>query len=277
VQIKYVKSPLLQHDHVCQSCGVTSATTYVHPCAPVFVVPLGGDSGHKYPGQDHPICARCYEVWTQKYNVQRPFENDPDIEKVVRGWLKDIGMSVDEVEAQLKLIPRALLTSIPELSLKCLMAGIFLKVPGFSLCSRPGLGKTQAIAAFVREGLLQNAVNSFPFRPLPKELTTITWMNVPLTVSRWRLWGISPQVAEDIHRAQNAKLLILDDLGREVDKAGVGKDVATGHIDAIITHRDREGRPTIWTSNLDEDELLERYETPLYRRLTRLNPMKWVK
>ena len=269
--IPYVKSPLLEHDLVCQVCGVTSENRYVHAIRPDFFRTDNLD-----PGQNQAICGSCCEAWVQEHKVDRQFTNVADIDELVQGWLKGIGMGVDEAQASLERIPQEVLEAIPKKSLRCLMAGVFAKAPGFGLCSRPGLGKSQAVAAVIRAGVIQNATNVAPFKRLPTKLSAIGWMNVFLAVSRWRRDGIDPQVAIDVRQAQEVKLLILDDLGREVRRSAVGEDVATGHLDAIITHRDREGLPTIWTSNLSEDELLERYETPLFRRLIRLNPPSWI-
>lgn len=269
--VPYVRSPLLEHDLICQTCGQTSKTRYVHPFRPEFFRTTDVN-----PGQDQPICGPCYDAWIEEHQASRQFSNDPDIDHVVVGWLKGIGMGADETQAALEKIPQEVLSAIPRRSLQCLMAGVFAKAPGFGLCSRPGLGKSQAVAAILRAGVTQNATNVAPFKRLPTKMKAIAWMNVFLTVNRWRRDGIDPQVAIDIRQAQEAKLLILDDLGREVRRSTIGEDVATGHLDAIITHRDREGLPTIWTSNLSEDELVERYETPFFRRLTRLNPPAWI-
>ena len=269
----YVKSPFLDHDLECQVCHETSETRYVHPR------PEGAirkSPNEPYPGHDKPICVPCMELWAEKNHAYRPFENDVDIDNLVLGWLKGLGLGADEIKAQVDLVPQEIIDAIPRLSLKSLMAGLFGKTPGFGLCSRPGLGKSQAIAALIKSGLTQFATNAAPFRKLPAQINTIAWMNVPLTVSRWRLDGISPQVGLDVRQAQQAKLLVLDDLGREVRRSSVGEDVATGHLDAIITYRDREGAPTIWTSNCEEAELNERYATPIARRLFRLNAPAWV-
>lgn len=273
--MEYYPSPFLKSAYVCQLCGITSASRMVLPCPPQALL-------HREPppGSDQPICGPCYAEWRKENGIYLPppMAPDPatDIEALVSKWLRGIGLGADEINAKVDLIPGSVLDAIPNLTLKCLFAGLLRKVQGFGLCSRPGYGKSQAIAALVRAALTQSAQNNIYFTRLPTEATKVVWMNVFLTIQRWRLDGINPRIPGELERARNASLLVLDDLGREINRSGVGQDVATGHLDAILTHRDRENLPTIWTSNLSEEEIIDRYGTPFYRRLTRLNPGTWI-
>lgn len=276
MQVPYVKNPFITESLVCQSCAETSETRFVNRRPSVFVGHIGRGPEPIYPGRNQPICGPCYRIWAEENKILCLFDNNPDIEALVHTWVKGIGMSSDEIAAKLERIPSRVLEAIPPISVKALMAGVVGMTPGYGLCGRANLGKSQANAALIHACLTRHVTNCAPFIQLPPVPTKLLWMNVPLTVHRWRLDGISPQVAEDVRKAQGVKLLVLDDIGRETRRTATGEDVATGHLDAIITQRDREGLPTIWTSNCDEEELYARYTTPIARRLFRLNPPIWI-
>lgn len=67
------------------------------------------------------------------------------------------------------------------------------------------------------------------------------------------------------------KLLILDDIGRERSK-DLESDRVTAVLDGVVSARDRAGLPTLWTSNLRDDDLAVAYGESFHRRLVRANP-----
>jgi DNA replication protein DnaC len=104
----------------------------------------------------------------------------------------------------------------------------------------------------------------------------VFWLNIPTTVHRWRLDGLSDAIKWDIEKATAAEILVVDDLGRETRRREHAEDAAQGHLDAILTARERENHPVLWTTNSTEPELVDRYGEGMIRRLTRLNPMIWL-
>ncbi len=79
---------------------------------------------------------------------------------------------------------------------------------------------------------------------------------------------------------KNTKLLILDDLGRETlstKSSEYGMPYALGQLALIINHRNEHNLPIIWTSNLEEVDLIAIYGAPLYLRLVEIAPCsRWL-
>jgi DNA replication protein DnaC len=71
-----------------------------------------------------------------------------------------------------------------------------------------------------------------------------------------------------IDRIRTTPLLILDDLGAEYDHTWV-----QAKVDAIITERYNRMRSTIITSNLDRDDIRDRYQQRIYDRLRATNQL----
>lgn len=117
------------------------------------------------------------------------------------------------------------------------------------LPGRVGAGKTAAAvavgtAAVERHGLLTRLV---------KHSTYLAWLRpdgAPHGLTPWRIR----------HRHRTAQLLILDDLGAELD--GEATEFVRGETTDLLGDRLTAGRPTVVTTNLDRD----RMETVLRER-----------
>lgn len=96
---------------------------------------------------------------------------------------------------------------------------------------------------------------------------SVTLMDVP---SLWEIIAYDPDNRDDAEaRAKTSQILMLDDLGME--------SASTGWIAAIyriIDRREREGLPTILTTNRDAAYFGTAYGSPLANRLERLG--EWI-
>lgn len=81
-----------------------------------------------------------------------------------------------------------------------------------------------------------------------------------------RQWPLGKGEPEDIERAKGAGLLVLDDLGLE--------SADHGTLLSIIEARYWKALPTITTTGLGTDELIEKYGEAFYRRLLNCGPHK---
>ena len=68
-----------------------------------------------------------------------------------------------------------------------------------------------------------------------------------------------------LSKVRERDVVILDDLGMEYQSKK--SDWMKGQVDAIITHRYNELKPTIITTNLDADQIIKRYDTRFFDRL----------
>lgn len=264
MHIPYVRKPSAG-DLTCDRCGMNNRDGYVHPGAP---------RGTTHPFiSDRPVCGPCFRSKAGE-DGQRLHPVEPNIPRWADAQLAAIGLASEERESVLDKIPQAVLDAIPAQVLTSLVAGA-LPVEGIGLAGIAGVGKSSAIAALIRACIIQNATCLAPFMPLVP-VKKVRWMNWPLTCHQWRLNALDWTVERDIARASTAKLLILDDLARETRRREASEDVATGHLDAIITERDRSGLVTLWTTNATEDELFDRYGSGMVRRLLRTNPIVWL-
>ena len=74
-----------------------------------------------------------------------------------------------------------------------------------------------------------------------------------------------PQDGTFLSKVRERDVVILDDLGMEYQSKK--SDWMKGQVDAIITHRYNELKPTIITTNLDADQIIKRYDTRFFDRL----------
>ena len=230
MQIPYVKTPWAR-TITCHTCQVTNEQEYVHPYTP------GGL--HCPPYSEDPICKGCFQTLAAKehFRMHKPLT---DLPTWVDNQLKSVGLSAEERRADVGMIPKQILDAFPEPVLLALMSGNFPKKNGLGLGGVAGYGKSSALAALLRFSMMRNVETRTLFMEAPR-IKNVVWMNVPLTLHRWRLNGIDPGIVDVIDRASSVKLLILDDLSRETRRREAAEDVATGHLNTIITSRDREG------------------------------------
>lgn len=253
----------------CSLCGVSDRRRFVHPATPK-------ESWKRKIGEPYiagPTCAACFRK-TMQEEEHRLHVPEPNIHAWTKEQLKSIGLSEDECQAEVDTIPQKILDAIPDEVLRSMLAGYYPK-QGLGLAGVARCGKSSAMAALVHALVLQNATNRAPFVELTR-VKKVMWMNWPLTCHQWRLNGIHWSVEQTITRASKVKLLVIDDIARETRRRDASEDAAVGHLDAIITARDRERRVTLWTTNKSKEELMERYETAMIGRLLRLSPLTWL-
>jgi DNA replication protein DnaC len=74
-----------------------------------------------------------------------------------------------------------------------------------------------------------------------------------------------PQDGSFLAKVRDRELVILDDLGMEYQSKK--SDWMKGQVDSIITYRYNELKPTIITTNLGADQIIQRYDTRFFDRL----------
>ncbi len=251
---------------VCNICGATNDEVHIYPATP-----RGGPTPFI---SEQPVCGKCFREVAEKEG-RRLHEPVQDLNLWVDQQLSGIGLGKVERAADPKKIHPTVLKAFQVEITNALLSGHLPRTSGIGLGGMPGAGKSCALAALIRGLVYQNARNKNPFVEL-QAVSKIRWMSWTDTCHRWRLKPLDDMVARDIGRARSAKLLVLDDLGRETWRREASEDVAIGHLDAIVTHRDREDLLTLWTTNLTEEELIARYGISMVRRLLRLNPLVFL-
>lgn len=262
--------PYIKHfdekPRICHICGATNEDVPIYPATP-----RGGPAPFV---TEQPVCGGCFREVAEK-GGQKLHDPVQDLDSWVDQQLVITGLGRVERAADPKKIHPTVLKAIPVEIINALLSGHLPRTGGIGLGGLPGAGKSCGVAALIHGLIYQNARSKNPFVEL-KPVTKIRWMSWTDTCHRWRLKPLDDMVARDIERARRAQLLVLDDLGREVWRREASEDVAIGHLDAIVTHRDREGLFTLWTTNLTEEELISRYGMSMVRRLIRLNPLVFL-
>lgn len=135
---------------------------------------------------------------------------------------------------------------------------------GFGLSGLPGIGKTGALAAFVRNRALESDGK-------------IVWLSWPETVNWMRARSMGDgghaAVSDLVEDAGTADTLVLDDLGAERLRGSYVEDWAASQLDRIVDARYRKVRPTWYTTSLDGPDIVARYGPRLYSRLCGENPL----
>lgn len=119
------------------------------------------------------------------------------------------------------------------------------------LIGNTGIGKT-----FISECILQKALN----KNIYTIFTTAFKLNNDLL--KYHLANIEDK-QKIIEPYLTCELLIIDDLGTETKL----KNVTLEYLYLIISERTKNGAKTIFTTNLNKDMLLDRYENRIYSRL----------
>jgi hypothetical protein len=149
-----------------------------------------------------------------------------------------------------------------------------MPVLGFGLGGGVGSGKTMALAAILRGALTAFAEQTKPPTALPPRMRGFEWCCWP-EEAIW-LTANAPEASTRCDRLATVSLLVLDDLGRERVKGAYSDDWAVSLLDSIISRRNRECLPTLWTSNVPEADLVALYGASFVSRLTQDNPLAWV-
>jgi len=251
--------------HTCSACGANNDVAAVFPLAAVSPLPH--------------LCLACLVRIQEADQLPEGYPSLPnevltaDVDALVADALLMMGLAPDEVAAQLDRVSDAITGAVPPDVLDVLKTGAFPKT-GFGLGGVSGVGKTSGIAAILRLMLTNNFRTKGPISPhgwfTPSDVEWVCW---PTLAQRWRLNPLASteEMISVQRRMSSVRLLVLDDVGRESRK-DPESDRVVSVLDAVITTRDRQGLPTIWTTNLTEAELVTLYGASLVRRLKRLNP-----
>lgn len=237
-------------------------------------------------GEDGLICWTCWErIRAVADAEEKSVEILKNLDALVGNDLKGFGLSPREVRAAMAIVPRSIQSSMPLDVIQALAVGT-IPTRGFGLGSDTGTGKTMAIASLIKgfqrarrkafAARIVERAREFPGRAMEPS-GKVVWLNWPDTVNYLRAHAIDGGAEDLLERAENAALLVLDDLGRERIKGSYVEDWAASQLDRIVNHRYREELTTIWTTNTREAALTGLYGAALLSRLTEDAPLIWLK
>lgn len=207
------------------------------------------------------------------------------LDTLVVAHLAKMGLSARELRAIWARVSPKIKKAISRDAMTALASGA-IPAKGFGLGSDTGSGKTMAVACLMRKyatACHQNFAaqvvewtRANPGRRLGVNTDRVLWLCWPDTVTALRTHAIDGEAETILERAESARLLVLDDLGRERIKGSYLDDWAASQLDRIVNHRYREELPTIWTTNLTEPALTAIYGAALLSRLTEDAPLVWL-
>lgn len=192
-------------------------------------------------------------------------------------WCDHAGLARREATARLELVPAGVKSALgdPRLHVKSMTAG---EVPasGFGLIGTTGTGKTFALAALVQKMALERWRRLAPAHGLKVKRQFLRWVRWPEVVAEFRLRAMNDKthekVADLVDLWSTTEALVLDDLGAERMRSDYSEDWTASLLDVVLDRRHNAMLPTWWTSNLEPDELVARYGSRLWSRLTGPNP-----
>jgi DNA replication protein DnaC len=204
------------------------------------------------------------------------------IDRAADSWLMHrAGLSPREVGARVERIPASISSAVTR-SLVMLMVDPRDLTPiapthGFGLAGNAGVGKTFAIAAWMRAAFVTR-VNRFAKsdgRQVARRW--LRWVRWPEMVSTWRSEATIDngylRATEFAKELGEAEALVIDDLGAERMKGAYTDDWTISLLDLVIDRRYNERRPTWYTTNLSRAAFAERYGARFYSRLCMANPL----
>lgn len=185
------------------------------------------------------------------------------------------------IEARIKKISPSVLRAIPAEIRQTLSTGS-LDLPegrGIGLAGPTSIGKTFTLGAFIRGWLWvwqDRAVEHHDWTDgqLPNPRGLVVWLTWPRVFSWLQGHAIDVEAVMAFRRASvRAKLLVIDDLGREgVSSRTSG--VAFGHrvLDDVLSVRYDRKLPVMWCTN-NHDEFNQIYDSALLARLFDASPV----
>lgn len=205
--------------------------------------------------------------------------NLPDnFQPELHALLVSIGLSRRERSAEWAKVPTALRQAVPEAVAVAMSQGNF-PASGFGLGADIGAGKSMALAAMVKgmvHAVLRRNLEKGMDPWVPQGRNAILWISWADESAFFRAHATSEAVERKILAACTVPLLILDDLGRERIKGAYTEDWVINQLDRIITSRNREALPTLWTTNVQAPAMVDLYGGAFVDRLLQDNPMTWV-
>lgn len=248
--------------------------------------PLNASLQNNHPGHPCPKCGRemaghprspselsCGTCWRLERREREVREFEAGIEKWAEARCLASGMSPREVRSTLEKIPTPIKRALPVEQVKAMIDG---EIPtrGFGLGGEgTGAGKTSAFAAVLLACVRSEALRRVRVAGEDLDSSWITWEAWPRAVGWMRMNAISDQVGPFLDRLIFAQVLFLDDLGSERIKGSYVEDFAASQLDLIVDERYRNERPIFYTTNLDQNGLIEFYGARLVSRLCGDNPL----
>ena len=152
------------------------------------------------------------------------------------------------------------------------------KVPakGWGLIGEPGIGKSGAMAAlaarYVKNVIAQKII-TYCGEGITFPSNNLIWTDWPDAYAHLQSHAIDPDTPVFIDRLKRAKVLVLDDLGRERFPKDSSDRISFGHdaLFQVINHRNGQRSPILWTSNICIEDLMGRYGAPIVTRLIQDN------
>lgn len=184
---------------------------------------------------------------------------------------------VDQIQNQVKqMLPGDFRTAMADWSLP------FPGGKAFGLHGATAVGKSFAIASYVRRWLwiwLDRAVEHWDWSDgqMPDPSGWVTWVTWPRAYSWIQGHALQGDVVDSFKKqASRARLLVLDDLGREGAAAkSTGAPFAHRVLDDVLSLRYDRELPIIWTSN-NANEFSQVYDAALVSRIFDAAPIVQV-
>lgn len=215
-------------------------------------------------GDPEAICPECERIEAEGARILASKD------QLVEAELIDAGLARRERMATLGGIPPSIRRAAAE-PMRELIRGE-IPAQGFGLIGTPGIGKSSAFGALLREfggKRIEQLVAAGDFRRVRGWLV---WLDWPEESARMRARSLKEDghvaIDEDIRRWSAIEVLIIDDLGAERMRGAYLDDWATSQLDRVIGARDRACKPVWWTSNIGADALAQRYGSRFWSRLS---------
>lgn len=252
----------------CEHCSAS------HKAQPLFEVPSVTE--HKSPTH---LCHGCWEFAHLHNEVAKsPCLTVQSLQErlgsTVEESLRKGGLNSQALLADPGLVPAMILDGLPrgtQQAVDHLKAG-GLPTTGLCLAGPSDGGKTLAVASWLiswrtnllrRDGPVDGIKSKWPFRKSPFVWIHMIDWNVGHHVNDPEGNGIFP--------LGEVPLLFIDDLGAEDAPTAATAKRGQEALARLIDVRDRENRPTFFTTNLTKQEIYERYGDRTARRMFRIN------
>lgn len=148
---------------------------------------------------------------------------------------------------------------------------------GWGFIGEPGIGKSGANAALCARHIknaLARQITQYCGEGITFSSSGLLWVEWSGSFAHLQSHAIDPETPLFIDRMKRAKVLVLDDLGRERFPKDYKERTSFGHdaLFQVISHRNGQRAPILWTSNFKAVVLLDLYGAPVFTRLTEENP-----
>lgn len=194
------------------------------------------------------------------------------LDVVVQGELRRAGLSPRERRCTMAGVTQPILEALSGAGLSRLLDG---NAPsrGFGLSGPAGIGKTGLVAAVLQHAMRSRLERELPERGGQALEPWLLWLSWPEVVSRLRGPDGITEAEAVVARACSIEVLVLDDLGAERIRGEYSGDWAASQLDLIVDGRYRNDRHTLFTTTLEQGELVHRYGQRLFSRLCSDSPL----